>query len=218
MADRRRTSIALLALVLIGAAAAFFVGRATAPDEATSKPDSDREASTNDPGPTDELNGVPIGYARSEAGAIEAATNFARVMGTTDGDFDAYFSAMETIAAAEWRNDAEELAQNGIDFVMDRYGEGGTLTFVPVRYRVEQFSDSDATVAVWGVTLSSGPKVQGLDQTWVTGTIHLGWVTDDWRVVGGESTPGPSPRMLNDSNTTPGDLDGFLEYERAPRP
>lgn len=164
------------------------------------------------------VNGVPLGYERTEEGAVLAATAFARVMSAASADVDRYRSAMETLAAASWRNRAQELAANGSEFVRDRYGVESSIVFVPIRYRVAEYSADRATIEIWGVTLATGPKVNGMEESWVTGTIQLTW-TGDWRVAGGRSETGPTPELLEAEQSLPFSvLDRFEEYSGAPIP
>jgi hypothetical protein len=109
--------------------------------------------------------------------------------------------------------EAEELAENGLDFLADRYGEGGSFSFVPARYRVTRYSEEAAAVELWGVTLLSGPKIRGIEESWVTGTIELVWIDGDWRVAGQASEAGPTPELLTTEDSRSVDqLDGFEEF------
>ncbi|MGH2730743.1 MAG: hypothetical protein ACRDJI_09090, partial [Actinomycetota bacterium] len=73
-------------------------------------------------GPTREVNGVPVGYARTEEGAVAAARGFA-LLTATDliRDRDAFVEAMETTAAPGWVEDARRQAVNGYEFLVGRY-------------------------------------------------------------------------------------------------
>jgi len=169
--------------------------------------------------PREVVNGVPVGYERTEAGAVEAATNFTRVMASVPDDADAYLAAAETMAAPDWKDDARRLAQNGLQFLRDRYGSGGAFTFSPLRYRVVEYSNDSATVAVWGVTVASGPKIRGIEESWLTGTLELVWVSNDWRLADQSSRTGPTPELLQTQDGVSVDaLEGFQEYSHAPSP
>jgi hypothetical protein len=162
------------------------------------------------------LNGVPVGYELSEEGAVAAATNFAQIMAGPSRDAERYRNAMQTLAAPSWRDRALELASNAIDFAERRYGPGASIGFHPLRYKVEDYSDSAATIQLWGVVVASGPKVAGVEESWVTATVHLSRVDDDWRVSGQTSAAGPTPRLLAGQDSTPVSvLNGFEEFGRA---
>ena len=165
------------------------------------------------------LNGVPVGYELSEEGAVTAATNFAQIMSGPSGDAERYRTAMQTLAAPSWSDRAVELASNAIDFAERRYGPGASIGFHPLRYKVDDYSDSAATIALWGVVVASGPKVAGVEESWVTATVQLSRVGDDWRVSGQTSTAGPTPRLLVGQDSAPVSvLDDFKEFGRAPQP
>lgn len=204
--------IVLLALAL---AAGIWIGRQSVPDSVPVPGEAQPE-----PGPErSELNGVPVGYSQTEMGAVEAATNFTRVMASVPEDSDAYLAAAATMAAPSYRADARRLAENGLEFLRGRYGAGGRFTFAPLRYRVLSYTDTAAKVSVWGVTIASGPKIEGIEESWLTATLELTWVSDDWRLAGQTSETGPTPELLQTSDS--GDasiLEGYQEYDDAPTP
>lgn len=206
------TGIVLLVLAL---AAGIWMGRESAPDPVPlpgkAQPESVAEGS--------EVNGVPVGYPHTEMGAVEAATNFTRVMASVPDDSSAYLAAAETMAAPSYRADARRLAENGLEFLRDRYGTGGRFSFAPLRYRVLSYTGGAAKVSVWGVTVASGPKTEGIEESWLTGTLDLTWVSGDWRLAGQASETGPTPELLQTSDSGGASiLDGYQEYENAPTP
>lgn len=215
---RRPRMLVFLALAVIGVfAIGLWLGRTSAPKLEKAFP----EVLDSTPDSTERLlvNGVPVGYERTEDGAVAAATNFGRVMASVSIDEQAYREAIRTFAAPQWQSEAEDLAENGLIFLAERYGSEGSFTFVPVRYRVASYSDSDARVELWGVTIASGPKIQGIEESWVTGNVELVWVEDDWRVAGQSSETGPTPELLRTEDQRAMDaLNGFKEYQRAPAP
>jgi hypothetical protein len=210
-------AVIIILLVSLG----VLVGRwsapnSVAPPEAQTEDDS---AVTEDAGPREEINGVPVGYARTEEGAILAATNFARVMADPFSDSRVYQQAMETLASPEWRPQARELAQNTAAFALDRYGARGSISFSPLRYRAVEASDENAIIELWGVALASGPKVASTDESWIRGTIQLVWVDGDWRVGGQQSASGPTPRLFqNDEGPDFDVLDDFKGYGDVSQP
>lgn len=211
----RQAAVLVLCLV-IGVAVGTWIGRATAPNGTprASEPQHESRSSTRET-----VNGVTVGYPRTERGAVDAATNFARVMASASGDERSYRAAWLTMAAPEWKDRAEELAENGHEFLRERYGDGGSFTFSPLRYRVVSYSQSSATVELWGVTVASGPKVPGIDESWLTASIELTWTSGDWRVSGQSSATGPTPELLHTDDSRPSSsLDAFKEFEHAPSP
>jgi hypothetical protein len=217
---RRRRALLLAAIgALVVLGIGILIGRGLYPEESNPQ-DSSSPKTTEDVGPTDVVNGVPIGYTRTEEGAVAAATSFAQTMTGPSGNPDTYRLAMETLAALGWRKRAQELAENAIAFVEDRYGPGGSVEFTPLRYRAARYSDERAVIEIWGVVVGSGPKIAGIEESWITGTVVLSWTGSDWRVIGQKSEGGPTPELLRDGRG--GDaravLQDFQEYEGAPQP
>lgn len=214
--SRYRGGVLLAVAVLVGLLVGLWIGRASAPER-----DDHPSESAPDSSSTERriVNGVPVGYERTEAGAVEAATNFTRAMASVTDDAEAYREALKTMAAPQWIGQAEEVAENGLEFLQERYGPGGSFTFSPVRYRVVNYSTTASTIQLWGVTVASGPRVEGIEESWLTATIDLVWISRDWRVSGQQSTTGPTPELLQSEDArTESSLDGFEEYRHAPAP
>lgn len=192
----------LLALLL-----AFFVGRSTAPD-----PDEDQ---SRPPSASD--TEAPIVEGQDESGAVAAAARLSQLMTGPTGDAQEYVDQMLAIAAPGWTDRAQELAENSVDFVTERYGEGGTIEFQPIRYRVESFAPDRSVIELWGVVLASGPKVGGIEESWITGTITLEWVGTEWKVSGQSSEGGPTPELLrtDEERTVDEILNDFQELPDA---
>ena len=211
----KRLLVAAGAVVLL--MLGFFAGRFTSPEPSLTEPDT-KKSDAEGPGPTSELNGVPVGYAQTEEGAVAAATEFARIMTAASGEKPQYIASLQTLAAPQWRSTASKLAANGHEFFRNRYGSEGSATFSPLRYRVLDFSEEKARIDLWGVlTVSSGAAP--LEESWLTGTLDLVWVNNDWRVAAQSSEAGPTPRLFqNEDDLSAEDLAGFRAYDRAPSP
>lgn len=164
----------------------FLVGRAVSPDDSASV-DGVKSSPPRDESPV---------VSRTEDGAVAAAADLARAMTGPHGDEATYRNLMESIAAASWRARAGELAENSIAFARDRYGEGGRVTFNPIRFRLVSYSEDRASVDLWGVVLAEGPKVGGIEESWITGTLQLVWTSSGWKVNGQSSQGGPTPESL----------------------
>lgn len=199
---RRRVLVIIIAVaaLLIGVLA----GRAISPD-------TEREDVTA-PSPSSTPEG-----AQSEQGAVEAATQAAQIMAGFSGDSSEYLEQARSIAAPGWESRAEELAQGAVDFIHGRYGNGSQVNFQPIRYRVASFSEDEAVIDVWGVVLATGPKISGLEESWITGTIELTWIDSGWKVSGQSSKGGPTPELLRteEEATISEILTDFSEYEDA---
>ncbi len=207
-----RKLFAVLLLIALGIGIGLWIDPGESPEVANPQP---VESSVGNR----EVNGVPLGYSRTERGAVEAATNFSRVLSAVPNDVTAYLAAADTMAAPEYQADARRLARNAFTFLTERYGPGGSFMFAPLRYRVASYSDAEATISVWGVTLATGDKTGGIEESWLTGTLDLVWVDGDWRISGQQSETGPTPELLQTNDSLPTEaLGGFEEYTDAPRP
>lgn len=212
--DRRRNGVAYVAIAAVVTLAAFIGGRMTAPEP------PGREDRVPAGGPTVLTPAATTNHVAStptREGAVTAATTFARIMGSIRSGDTSYIDALVEIAAPDWRDDARRLAENGLDFVQERYGTEGAVTFEPIRYKLVEFDSERATVAIWGVVLSNATGA--MDATWGMGTIDLVFVDGQWRMAGGESTPGPTPHQLKPQDSAPlSTLNGFSEYTDGPQP
>lgn len=201
---RRMTlfGIAAIALLTLG----VLIGRSLAPTHEDGADNAHRSPNSR---------GTGTGL-RSESGALEAATDFAEVLSGAIEEPDSYHDVVLGFAAPEWEAEAEILVTNTLGFVNRRYGEGAEISFTPIRYRIAEFSDVHAVVALWGVTVASGSKIAGLEESWTTGTIRLRWITNRWLVVDQASQAGPTPELLGSSDEIDASvLQGFREYEHA---
>lgn len=202
--DPRRRGLWIAAAIAVVLIVGFFAGRLTAPDSVGEGSSAlpDKELSTPD--------------ENSELGAVEAATSIAQLIAAPTGDTASYLQAAEEIAAPGWENRARELAQGAIDFVEDRYGSDASVSFQPVRYRVRSYSSHETTIDIWGVVLASGPKVGGVEESWITATLELVWIDATWKVADQSSKGGPTPELLRTEEEVLIDevLNDFKEYDR----
>jgi hypothetical protein len=163
-----------------------------------------------------------VGYARTEEGAVLAATNYSLVS-TSDlvRDRQALIRAVETLATPSWRGEARRQAENGHEFAVRHYGADVRFTTNVLRYDVPSFSEDGARVRLWAVTVASGSDRPQVDAIWGTSILDLEWIDGDWRVSGGDSQEGPVPTGIQDPsdpeilNTLIGESRDFTE---GPRP
>lgn len=87
--------------------------------------------------------------------------------------------------------------------------------------RLEAYTDSEATVAVWtaqvaGVDRSDEPTVP--QATFTTVYVVVQWERDAWRLASSRSTPGPTPALVGaptDTAVFVATLDGFADWRPA---
>jgi hypothetical protein len=202
--------------LLIGVLLGFVLDQGTNPESTPRGPSADTT------GPTTEENGVPVGYARTEEGAVAAATNFNLLAGNDALlDRESMVAAMQTMAAPAWKVEAARQATSGYDYIVNTYGSNADVSAAVVRYQVVDFTSDEASVRLWTVSLASGSKRPQVEEVWAVVTIDLIWSENDWRVDGIESSVGPAPVDLpsgqpGESATTL--MEEFDEFRGAPVP
>jgi len=126
-------------------------------------------------------------------------------------------SSRERLIEAFTRASAQTRAKLGADTVPRPVI---VLRSVPIGYRVEHFSKSEATVAVWYVGIvGSGATVEP-QQSWRTQIVSLVWERGTWKVSAFQSSPGPTPPLSTaEAAQPPGELFAtiprFQEFKRA---
>lgn len=206
-ASTNRSRLWLVAL----AAAAFLAGGAVRFLVATDPPgsvverrpgaDAPESAAPSASGPTAVEAGVPVGYARSEAGAQAAAVGY---LGTGQLMVDASPAGVRAATeamAAEGAAEGQHREMSGRLAVLGRSLEGATG---PVAYRqavlairVDAYSPSRARVSLWHVGVLSASGVAPPQAGWATSTFELVWEEGDWKIWSETLAPGPAP-ILND--------------------
>jgi hypothetical protein len=183
------------------------------------------------------VNGVPVGWDHSEAGAVGAATNYTAALASSELMFDAAkrAAAVGTVAAPQARKrlarDLEEQAKliaasffgmKDADAALARVVASKVVfQTIPVRYRLDAYDGAHARVSIWqtgvgGYQDSSLPP----QEAWGMTTVQLQWIDKDWKETGATVTDGPVP--VADSNPpTPApdlihELQQFKDYHYAP--
>jgi hypothetical protein len=201
-------------------------GTAAAPTEA---------AATSRVGPRKIEHGVGVGYARSQEGAVAAAANYTSALSSDlILDTDQRQAAVDTLAAPEARASMQKSMDQAVAWLRKGLGvTGGDADNVqvlmrahPVGWRVEQYGDGTARVAIWvsGVTGSIGGAEGAVPirEGWGTTTVNLRWVKNDWKLVDSTSIDGPVP-IADVSPPTPAPelvskASEFKEFTYAPGP
>ncbi|HZD72611.1 MAG TPA: hypothetical protein VE776_01755 [Actinomycetota bacterium] len=183
------------------------------------------------------LNGVPVGWDHSEAGAVGAATNYTAALASSELMFDdaRRGAAVETVAAPQARarlardleNQAKLIAasffgiQDADAALAQVVASKVVFQTIPVRYRLDAYDGDRARVSIWqtgvgGYQDSSLPP----QEAWGMTTVQLQWIDKDWKETGATVTDGPVP--VADSNPpTPApdlihELQQFKDYHYAP--
>lgn len=167
-------------------------------------------------GPTRLVEGVPAGFANTEAGAVAAAASFvATGQALIDMDPLATEDAvrqMATGATADRQVTRTLAALSQLRQVL-RAGTGPvTVHQAAMATRLERFGAGRARVAVWNVTVLARDGIAPPQAGWKVSTYELVWERDDWRIDAETVTPGPAP-VLDDSTppATSAQLDSALD-------
>ena len=151
-------------------------------------------------GPSDKVEGVGVGFTRTEEGAVAAATNLVLTLeqaGTTDRSnaIRAYEilaaegskQALAADMAATWDALHGSIAVNGpIDSSL-------FLRTVPVGHEIVRYSPDRATVDVWTLTVVAAAGMREPLASWETATVEVVWEQEDWKIWSALSIEGPSP-------------------------
>jgi hypothetical protein len=186
-------------------------------------------------GPRHHLDGVGVGYARSQEGAVAAAANFTRVL-SSDLILDTgqRRAAIDVLAAPEARGRLQKTFDQAVASLRQGLGMTGPagkdaqvlLRATPVGWRVEDYGGGSAKVAIW--VTSVGGSTGGatgqvpIREAWGTTTVTLRWVGGDWKQVDSTTVDGPVPIAdVAPPTATPELLDKaneFKEFTYAPGP
>jgi hypothetical protein len=163
-------------------------------------------AATKGVGPRRIENGVKVGYAHTREGAIAAAANYTTAL-SSDLILDSARrkAAIDTLAAPEAKARLQKTFDQAVASLRSGLGVTGAagdgaqvlLRATPVGWRVEEYSDRAARVAIW--VTSVGGSIGGTDgpvpirEGWGTTTVDLRWAGGDWKQVDSTTTDGPVP-------------------------
>lgn len=227
----RRTAV-MVVVAVVALVAGVLLVRLTLDAPNTARRDDAASAVSRRPtvpagasGPLGESAGVPVGFAADRRGAVAAAVAYStasqRWLYFTDDEIRAAITEIATPVAAP------RLADDVIaDVAMARdqlARSSGRIWWLvrPLAWRVESFSETEARVSVWTVTILSAAGVAAPQSEFLTVTLDLAWVDGDWRVDGVRDTPGPTP--VSGPQDQPWDavpfdraLDGFTRMDGEP--
>jgi hypothetical protein len=220
---------------------------ATTPPAATAAPPSTAAATdataapaqastaTSEVGPRAWRDGVGVGYAHSQDGAVAAAANYTRVLSSAVILDDARrHAAIDVLAAPEARRRLQKAFDQAVASLRSGLGVGGAtgkdtqvlMRAIPVGWRVVDYDSRTATVAIWvtsvagslGQTSQPAPIREG----WGTTTVRLRWTGGDWKQVDSTTTDGPVPIAdVSPPTAAPQLVDQasqFKEFTYAPGP
>jgi len=175
-------ALGLSSIVL--AVAAFGIGRLSAPLNGGQRVVVSPQ---NGPGPTRVENGVPVGYAHTQDGAVAAATNYLMVVnGPLITESGRYQAAVNVLAApgagSKLKADAATFG-SGVGLT-SYHQQGRNVVFrsVPLAYHVDNYTTSTADISIWTEALFAVDAVVAPHEVWETVTCRVRWVANDWKL------------------------------------
>jgi hypothetical protein len=178
--DRPRWPMIVAACVgaLVIAAAAFFVGRGSAPSGTAKREDGSTAA-------VRVIGGAPVGVERSRAGALAAADNYVATSSQTIAqDPQAFTTLVRSVwvpaEQAKTLREAKRYRELAPD-ALENYANGGNGLSVIGARKLEAYSRSAATVLTWGGGFVWGPNKKPA-QRWFLVRTKMVWDGDRWRV------------------------------------
>jgi hypothetical protein len=169
-------------------------------------------------------DGVPVGYAHTRQGAVEAAVNYeiARSSPAYFTDTAVRHRVIEAMATRESRADLIRNDDTGMKQVLVSLGVNDTNADTLVARaaamgtKVDSYSSTVATVEVWmagliGTTSTSAPLP--VSASWTTYTLTVQWQDGDWRLATVNSVAGPTP--LDTGGSDPSSVSDFRTADRA---
>lgn len=200
----RRIGFILVAIAMGMVLGGFLAGGFTAqPNRATEAvgPDvGEIRVGGNGAGPRDKIDGVGVGFERTEDGAVAAATNLVLTLeqaSTTDRPNA--IRAYEILAAdgsKESLGSDMAVTWDALHATIAANGPARSSLFlrtVPVGHHVSRYSPDRATVEIWTLTVVAANGMVEPLATWETATVEVVWEAEDWKIWSALSSPGPAP-------------------------
>lgn len=172
---------------------------------------------------------VPVGYQPTEAGAVDAATNYLVALNSPLVLQPERIRAAEAVMAAPaYRDqlvaagDANLRAMNAAYGVAAAAGRGVqvVIRYVPIAFHLDSYDGQHAAVSVWAVWVLAEAGVLAPQQHWLVSTILLEWLAGDWKVTAASSRQGPVPaspeqRVIDPSSPLPDALTSYRGYQHV---
>ncbi len=165
------------------------------------------------------VNGVRLGYPHSVAGAVSAATEYMRQIGSTL-DSDRAAAVGRLVADPSWSRAPEQLAKGPVStrkaLGLPKTGQvptGASVVLSPVDYQVPSAHKDSVSVLLLATYTSSSPG-QGTQTRLGVYPLRMHWSARDWHVL----SPGKA-KDYSSLAVTPGSpeatANGWLELKHA---
>ncbi|MCA1220208.1 hypothetical protein [Streptomyces sp. 8L] len=169
------------------------------------------------------VDGVPVGYAHNQTGAVQAAINYQMARSshsyfTDEKGRHKTLAVMMTSQALrrQIHNDDTGMQQVLTSLGVDSSDDNELVARgAAMGTRVTTYTDQVATVDVWmagliGVTNKNAPMP--VSASWTTYTMTLQWQSSDWKISAITSVNGPTP--LDAGSDSPTSVDEFSTADR----
>jgi len=162
---------------------------------------------------------VPVGYSRSEDGAVAAAANHLQVAGSTaavDPDNAEPFGRLMFSTRADPAIRPGALDVTDPQALVD--DPGFTVLARPLGYRVAGYQPDQATIDLWTLVTGVGSETLPYGTFWLTQRVTLVWERGDWRILTSADTDGPTPpeRSAGDADGVAAQIDVFRPLALRP--
>lgn len=208
LSRRALVSCALVMLVVGFATKALFFR-----DTASTKP-AGRASSVVTEAPRLDASDVPVGFARTQAGARDAAIAYVQ-MGDLVLSLDPS-AAANVLRRVASRESSVQFVQTELDAfsqLRDALGRGSgpiRLRVGVIATRVDAFSQHRAEVRLWRVSVLSRDGMTNPGEQWATVTYDLVWEQGNWKIWSETDVPGPDPAASSSQLATPRELEAAL--------
>ena len=167
------------------------------PEPIPTDEEPDRTSTSRPQSPAGDGAALPGGFARDEDGAVAAAIAYTeasqRWLYLDDDEVAAAVAAIAAPQAIE-RLTREVLADVQTARRELAVSPGRVWWLVhPLAWKVQSYTRSAASVALWTVTVLSAADVAVPQAEWMTVTVDLVWTDGGWRVEAVGDRPGPTP-------------------------
>jgi hypothetical protein len=198
MGDRRRSRIGTALAIVAALIVAGAVGRLTAP---ASKGVAPQIRALPAPLGQSIAAGVPVGYARTRAGAVAAMAAYGQALADPRVQLDdrrrrAVAAAVGTERYARALEDAEAVFSARRESAVGRAlrpGAHAVFLGLPIAYRILSYDGSRAVIKSWGVAVVASDTGLEPRASWGTTTTTAVWADGDWKVDDVRSEAGPVP-------------------------
>jgi hypothetical protein len=153
-------------------------------------------------GPTKTVAGVPVGYERTTAGAIAAATRYSRVISDlTLADTVERDRGLAVLSSSGAKTDIQAKARAAFEVIDKGLGlpdakDAVVLRSAAVGHKVVSFTRDAATIEIWSVDILGKVDQVAPQAGWGVSTFDLKWEMDDWKLVSFPTqVPGPTPAV-----------------------